>query len=143
MLYPFISEEEQFSCNSTSLDILLTTHSSQKQPPEVFGTLLKWDSNTVIFQWNLLKFLRTPILTTSANDCSCAVWFLSVVVYKCRNTKKKTLNWTFFSLPLNKKNPLCEEHFEESCFNKSVDLGKRLKAIKIYLWLISFLIDNI
>ena len=143
MHYHFISEEDQFSCNITSLDILLATRSSQKQPPEVFGTLLKWDSNTGIFQWNLLNFLRTPILKTSANDCFCAVWFLSVVTYKCRNTKKKSLNWTFFSLALNKKNPLCEEHFEEACFNKSVDLGKRLKTIKIYLWLISFLIYNI
>ena len=95
------------------------------------------------FSVKLANFLRTPILTTSANDCSCAVWFLSVVAYRCRNTKKKSLNWTFFSLPLNKKNPLCEEHFKESCFNKSVDLGKRLKAIKIYLWLISFLIYDI
>ena len=41
----FISEE-QFSCNSTWFYILLKTNCSQKQPPEVFITLLKWDSNT-------------------------------------------------------------------------------------------------
>ena len=41
----FISEE-QFSCNSTWFYILLKTNCSQKQPPEVFITLLKWDSTT-------------------------------------------------------------------------------------------------
>ena len=51
---------------------------------------------------------------------------------------------TFFSLPRNRKITLCEEHFEESCFSKSVDLGRRLMKSKgINLYLISFLIYNI
>ena len=36
----------------------------------------------------------------------------------------------FFSLPRNREIGLCEEDFEESCFNKSVDLGRRLKNSK-------------
>ena len=40
---------------------------------------------------------------------------------------------------------LCEKHFEESCFNKSVDLGRTImnSYIKIKLCLILFLIFNI
>ena len=51
---------------------------------------------------------------------------------------------TFFSLPRNRKITLCEEHFEESCFSESVDLGRRLmKSKEINLYLISFLIYNV
>ena len=61
---------------------------------------------------------------------SCAVWSLGVVAYKYRNTKNKNLKLTFFSLPRNREIGLFEEDFEESCFNKSVDLGRRLKNSK-------------
>ena len=74
---------------------------------------------------------------------SCAVWSICVVAYKYRNTKNKNLKLTFFSLPKNRKIGVCEEHFEESCFNKSVDLKRRLMKSKDYLCLISFLIYNI
>ena len=115
LCYHFISEDEQFSCKSIWFDILLKTHCSQKQPPEVFATLLKWHSNTGIFLW-------------TANDCSCSIWFLSVVAYNGCNTKNKNLNLSYFGLPW--KITLCEEHFDKSCLNKFVHLGRTLKKTK-------------
>ena len=69
------------------------------------------------------------------------------VAYICRNTKNKNPNLTYFSLPRNRKIDkiwenrinrtdlpkiiaLCKEHFEESWFNKSVDLKRRLMNSK-------------
>ena len=111
---------------STCFYILLKTKCSQKQPPEVFATLLKRDSNTVVLLWNFPNFCEHLFWTLSINDCSCEVWFRGVATRKCRNTKNKNLNLTFFSLPKNRKVALCEEHFDESCFSRSVDLGRRL-----------------
>ena len=65
-----------------------------------------------------------------ANDCSLAALLFCVVTYKYGNTKNKNLNLTFFSLSRNTKIALCEEHFEESCFNKSANLGRRLMNSK-------------
>ena len=56
----------------------------------------------------------------------CAVWSLIGVAYKCPNTKNKNLN--FFNLPWNRKITLRKKHFEESYFNKSLDLGGRLNS---------------
>ena len=127
MCYHFISEEDQFSCNSTWFDIVLKTHCSQKQPPEVFATVLKWDSNTGVFLWNLLSFYKHLFWITLL---SCAELSLGVVSYKCSNTKNNNLKLNVFSLLKNKKIGLCKEYFEESCFNKSVDLGRRLMNSK-------------
>ena len=69
---------QQFSCKSTWFDILLKTHCSQKQPPEVFATLLKWDSNTGVFLWNLLSFYDHLFWTTSALLCSMVSWCCSL-----------------------------------------------------------------
>ena len=71
----------------------------------------------------------------------CVVWSLGVVAHKCRNTKNKNLKLTSFSLPRNRKIGLCEEHFEESCSSKPVDLGRRW-TVKIKSCLISFFIYN-
>ena len=63
--------------------------------------------------------------------------------YKCDNRKTKCSTLTFFTLPKDKKLAdawitkiktttlpkyvyLCEEHFEEQCFDKSVDLRNKL-----------------
>ena len=72
----------------------------------------------------------------------CVVWSLGTVAYKCRNTKNKNPKFTFFSVPRNRKIGLYEEHFEESCSSKPVDLGRRW-TVKINSCLISFFIYNI
>ena len=93
MRHHFISEEEQFSCNSRWFDILLKIHGSQWQPPEVFGTLLKSDSNTDIFLGNLLSFHEH--LYFEQHLLSCAVWSLGVAAYKWGNKRTKTSSWPF------------------------------------------------
>ena len=120
----FISGEKQFSCNSTWFDNLFKTHCRQKQLPQLVVTLLKWDSNTGVFLWNLLSFYERLYWTTFALLYSMV---LGVIAYKCCITKNKNLK---LSLPRNRKICLCEEHFEESSFSKSVDLGRRLMNIK-------------
>ena len=78
------------------------------------------------FPVKLAKFLRTPILNNICHRLLlCRIVALGAAAYKCRNTKNKFLNLTFFSLPRNRKIALCEEQFEEPWFNKSVDSGKR------------------
>ena len=91
LCYHFISEDEQFSCKSIWFDILLKTHCSQKQPPEVFATLLKWDSNTGVFLWNLLSFYEHLFWTTSALLCI----MVSCVVAATQRTK--TSSWPFLA----------------------------------------------
>ena len=152
MSYYFISEEEQFSCDSTWFDILSeknAVRSSNRRcsrlyqnetPAQVFscGTCLVFTSS--YFEQHLLF----------------AVWSLGVIAYKCRNTNNKNLKLTFFSFPRNRKIGLCKEHFQESSFNKPVDLGRRwtvkinlsarlnqtstmtFRSNKYYLWMIHF-----
>ena len=69
---------------------------------------------------------------------NCSVW-------GCDNYRKKTREITFFNLPKDKKIAdawiarlrrvdipknviVCEEHFEDECFDKSVDIKNRLMA---------------
>ena len=57
------------------------------------------------------------------------------VAYKCRNPKNKNPNLTFFSLPRNRKNyQNMEKYFQESCFNKCVNLRRRLMNNKILIY---------
>ena len=88
---------------STCFYILLKTKCSQKQPPEVFATLLKRDSNTVNFLWNFPNFCEHLFWTLSINDCSCEVWLLQRVNVATQRTKTST--WRFLAYQKIEKSP--------------------------------------
>ena len=51
-------------------------------------------------------------------------------IFSLMKTSRYSVIPIYLTLPRNRKIGLCEKHFEESCFSKSVDLGTRLMKSK-------------
>ena len=124
MRYHFISEEEQISCNNTCFDILLLKHTAVRSNHRSCSQLYLMRLQHRCFSVKLAKFLGHLLnICQRLLLCSMVPWCCSL---QMPHQKEQNPNLTFFSLLRNRKIALCEEHFEKSCFNKSVDFGRRL-----------------